>query len=279
MLIKDFLSRNPIGTLGAVLVVIACVVALLGPWIVPKPEAALHTDIINRLRPPSTQAWMGTDHLGRDVFSRIILGTRGALGVAFTVVILSMVIGVTVGVIAGYEGGVVSALLMRMTDVFLAVPQLILALALAQLLKPSYTTVIVALTLTYWPFFGRTAYAETRRVGSGLFVEALFSIGASRKRILFFHILPNIAPAIIVRATIGIGFVILTAAVLSFLGMGAPPPTPDWGLAVAESRQFLPEAWWFALFPGIAIYLVVLGFNLLGDGLRDFVDPRIRRSS
>ena len=279
MLIKDFLSRNPIGTLGAVLVVMACVVALLGPWIVPKPEAAYHTDIINRLQPPSGEAWMGTDHLGRDVFSRIILGTQGALGVAFIVVVLSMVIGVAVGVVAGYEGGVISGLLMRLTDVFLAVPQLILALALAQLLKPSYTTVIVALTLTYWPFFARTAYAETRRVGSGLFVEALFSIGASRKRILFFHILPNIAPAIIVRATIGIGFVILTAAVLSFLGMGAPPPTPDWGLAVAESRQFLPEAWWFALFPGIAIYLVVLGFNLLGDGLRDFVDPRIRRSS
>ncbi|MDA7948557.1 MAG: ABC transporter permease [Hyphomicrobiaceae bacterium] len=279
MLIKDFLSRNSAGMIGAVLVVLACLVGISGPWIVPDPDAAFQTDIVNRLRPPSMEAWMGTDHLGRDVFSRIILGTRGALGVAFIVVAASMILGVTVGTIAGYEGGVLSAILMRITDVFLAVPQLILALALAQLLKPSYLTVVVALSLTYWPFFARTAYAETKRIASGLFVEALFSIGASRRRILCYHVLPNIAPAIIVRATIGIGFVILTAAVLSFLGMGAPPPTPDWGVAVAESRQFLPEAWWFALFPGIAIYLVVLGFNLLGDALRDFVDPRIRRSS
>jgi peptide/nickel transport system permease protein len=137
---------------------------------------------------------------------------------------------------------------------------------------------MLALTLTYWPFFARIVYAETRRLKTAVFVEALQGLNASSFRIMFAHILPNAAPPIIVRATIGMGFTILTAAVLGFLGMGATPPDPEWGLAVAESRQYLPEAWWFATFPGIAIFLVVFGFNLLGDGLRDVIDPRLRRS-
>jgi len=168
--------------------------------------------------------------------------------------------------------------IMRVTDVVLAVPQLILALALAQLMKPGLSTAMLALTLTYWPFFTRTVYAETRRLKNSLFVEALQGVGASTARILFLHILPNAASPIIVRATIGMGFTILTAAVLGFLGVGATPPDPDWGLAIAESRKFLPETWWFATFPGLAILIAVLGFNLLGDGLRDLVDPRLRRS-
>jgi peptide/nickel transport system permease protein len=167
---------------------------------------------------------------------------------------------------------------MRVTDVFLAVPQLILALALAQLLSPSLENAMLALALTYWPFFTRIVYAETRRLRVSVFVEALQGLNAGAFRIMFAHILPNAAPPIIIRATIGMGFTILSAAVLGFLGMGATPPDPEWGLAVAESRQYLPEAWWFATFPGIAIFLVVFGFNLLGDGLRDVVDPRLRRS-
>ena len=167
---------------------------------------------------------------------------------------------------------------MRVTDVFLAVPQLILALALAQLMGPSLQSAMLALTLTYWPFFTRIVYAETRRLATSLFIDALQCIGAGAPRILFGHILPNAISPIIVRATIGMGFTILVAAVLGFLGMGATPPDPDWGLAIAESRQYLPEAWWFSTFPGLAIFLTVLGFNLLGDGLRDIVDPRLRRS-
>jgi peptide/nickel transport system permease protein len=167
---------------------------------------------------------------------------------------------------------------MRVTDVFLAVPQLILALAIAQLIGRGLESAMLALALTYWPFFCRTVYAETRRVRHALFVEALLGLGASPWRILLVHVLPNIASPVIVRATIGMGFIILTTAVLGFLGIGATPPDPDWGLAIAESRQYLPDAWWFATFPGLAILVTVLGFNLLGDGLRDLVDPRLRRS-
>ena len=189
-----------------------------------------------------------------------------------------MVVGVPLGLVAGYHRGWAPEVIMRVTDVFLAVPQLILALALAQLLGPSLKNAMLALTLTYWPFFTRIVFAETRRIRVSVFVEALEGLNAGALRVMFLHILPNAAPPIIVRATIGMGFTILSAAALGFLGMGATPPDPEWGLAISESRQYLPEAWWFATFPGIAIFLVVFGFNLLGDGLRDVVDPRLRRS-
>ena len=192
--------------------------------------------------------------------------------------IAAMMIGVPIGLAAGWREGWLSESLMRVTDVFLAVPQLILALALGQLLAPGIGAAMVALALTYWPFFARTVFAETRRLRGSLFVDALAGIGASPARILFLHVLPNAAPAILVRATIGMGFTILTAAILGFLGVGAAPPSPDWGLAVSEARQHLPEAWWFPTFPGLAILILVLGFNLLGDGLRDAADPKIRRS-
>jgi peptide/nickel transport system permease protein len=167
---------------------------------------------------------------------------------------------------------------MRVTDVFLSLPQLVLALALAQLLTPSLETAMLALALTYWPFFTRLVFAETRRLRSSLFVDALQGIGAGTARIVFAHILPNAISPVIVRATIGLGFTILVAAVLGFLGVGATPPQPDWGLTISESRNYLPDAWWYATFPGLAILVAVLGFNLLGDGLRDLVDPRLRRS-
>jgi peptide/nickel transport system permease protein len=198
--------------------------------------------------------------------------------VALVVVGLSMAVGVPLGLVAGYGRGLVPEAIMRVTDVFLALPQLILALALAQLLGPSVESAMLALSLTYWPYFTRIVHAETQRLRNALFIDALQGIGAGTPRILLLHILPNILSPIIVRATIGLGFTILVAAVLGFLGMGATPPDPDWGLAVAQSRTYLPKAWWFATFPGLAILLAVLGFNLLGDGLRDLVDPRLRRS-
>jgi peptide/nickel transport system permease protein len=198
--------------------------------------------------------------------------------VALTVVALAMTIGVPLGLVAGYRGGWISEAIMRTTDAVLAIPQLVLALALAQLLTPSLESAMLALSLTYWPFFTRIVYAETRRLTSAVFIDALRGIGAGDTRILFLHILPNVISPVIVRATIGLGFTILVAAVLGFLGMGATPPAPDWGLAIAESREYLPNAWWYATFPGLAILLTVMGFNLLGDGLRDLVDPRLRRS-
>ncbi len=272
------LLRDPVACLGLLLVVFAAVVAAFAPWLAPYPDDAFDSHLLQRLQPPSAEFPFGTDYLGRDLLSRVILGTRNAIVVAVSVVLASMLIGVPMGLVAGWRDNWLSDVLMRVTDVFLAVPQLILALALGQLMAPGLTTAMVALSLTYWPFFARTVYAETRRLRGALFVDALAGLGASPARILLLHILPNAAPAIMVRATIGMGFTILTAAILGFLGVGAAPPSPDWGLAVAEARQHLPESWWFATFPGLAILLLVLGFNLLGDGLRDVADPRLRRS-
>ncbi|RAI59796.1 ABC transporter permease [Roseicella frigidaeris] len=277
LVLRKFLRDIP-AVAGALIVLLVLLLAILGPWIAPYPEDAAASHLLRRLRPPSAAFPFGTDNLGRDILSRVILGARGALTVSLTVVAAAMAIGVPLGLVAGYARGVVPELIMRVTDVFLALPQLILALALAQLLGPSVESAMLALTLTYWPFFTRIVHAETQRLRGALFVDALQGIGASTPRILFLHILPNALSPIIVRATIGLGFTILVAAVLGFLGMGATPPDPDWGLAVAQSRGYLPNAWWFATFPGLAILVAVLGFNLLGDGLRDLVDPRLRRS-
>ncbi len=278
MLVLRKLARDRSAMVGLAIVLVTIVVAALAPWLAPHPLDAYESHPLDRLQAPSGSAPFGTDNLGRDIFSRVILGSRAALTIAVLVVAGAMVIGVPLGLVAGYQSGVIATAVMRVTDVFLAVPQLVLALALAQLLGPSLKNAMLALTLTYWPFFTRIVYAETRRLRVAVFVEALEGLNASGFRVMFAHILPNAAPPIIVRATIGMGFTILSAAVLGFLGMGATPPEPEWGLAISESRQYLPDAWWFATFPGLAIFFVVFGFNLLGDGLRDVVDPRLRRS-
>ncbi|MBV8169638.1 MAG: ABC transporter permease [Alphaproteobacteria bacterium] len=278
MLVWRKFCRDRSALTGLVIIVLVALVALFATRIAPFPDDAFSSDPFKRLQPPDDTYWLGTDGLGRDILSRVILGTRIALGIALSVVAGAMLIGVPLGLLAGYYGGWRSDAVMRVTDVVLAVPQLILALALAQLLRPSLESAMAALTLTYWPFFTRIVYAETQRLRHAMFVEALEGLGAGPWRIMFLHVLPNVASPIIVRATIGMGYAILTAAVLGFLGMGAPPPQPEWGLMVAESREFLPDAWWFATFPGLAIFLVVFAFNLLGDGLRDIVDPRLRRS-
>ncbi len=278
MLVLRKFAHDTSGMVGVVIVLTAALVAALAPHLAPHPLDAYESHPAERLQGPSRAFPLGTDNLGRDVLSRVILGTRAALTIAVLVVGGAMLIGVPFGLVAGYQRGWVPEVIMRVTDVFLAVPQLILALALAQLLGPSLKNAMLALTLTYWPFFTRIVFAEARRIRISVFVEALEGLNASAGRVMFLHILPNAAPPIIVRATIGMGFTILSAAVLGFLGMGATPPDPEWGLAIAESRQYLPEAWWFSTFPGIAIFLIVFGFNLLGDGLRDVVDPRLRRS-
>jgi peptide/nickel transport system permease protein len=278
MLVLRKFARDTSGMVGFLIVLGTAGVAALAPRLAPHPLDAYESHPLVRLQAPSRAFPLGTDNLGRDVLSRVILGTRAALAIAVFVVAGAMLIGVPLGLVAGYRRGWAPEAIMRVTDVFLAVPQLILALALAQLLGPSLKNAMLALTLTYWPFFTRIVYAETRRIRVSVFVEALEGLNAGALRVMFRHILPNAAPPIIVRATIGMGFTILSAAALGFLGMGATPPDPEWGLAISEARQYLPEAWWFATFPGIAIFLVVFGFNLLGDGLRDVVDPRLRRS-
>jgi peptide/nickel transport system permease protein len=278
MLIVKKFARDLPALFGLVIVVLVVLLAIFGPWIAPYPQDAAQSHLLQRLKPPSAAFPFGTDNLGRDILSRVILGARGVLKVALAVVGAAMAIGIPLGLLAGYTRGFVPEAIMRVTDVFLALPQLILALALAQIMGPSTESAMLALALTYWPFFTRIVQAETRRLSTSLFVDALQGIGAGTWRILLLHILPNALSPVIVRATIGLGFTILVAAVLGFLGMGATPPDPDWGLAVAQSRNYLPGAWWFATFPGLAILVAVLGFNLLGDGLRDIADPRLRRS-
>ncbi|WP_259944360.1 ABC transporter permease [Jannaschia sp. W003] len=263
--------------IGTLIIGALVLVAILAPWLAPYPDDVAAFHLTQRLQPPSAEHWFGTDRMGSDVFSRLLFGARITITIAVIAVGVSVLIGVPIGLVAGYYGRFTGGVLMRTSDVFLAVPQIVLAIAIAQTLGPSVENVILALSLTYWPFWARLVYAETRALKSQVFVEAAQALGASDLRVMVLHILPNTLSAIIVRTSIGMGATILTAAALGFLGLGAPPPAPEWGRTISEAREFLPEAWWYAAAPGLAIFLVVMGFNLLGDGLRDILDPKLRR--
>lgn len=272
------LRRDPSAMIGLTILALLLFVAVFGELLAPFPEDAFDAKPWQRLEAPSAEHPFGTDGVGADVLSRILLGARIALLIAVAVVGASMVVGVAAGLYAGYHGGRSGELVMRVTDIFLSVPQLVLALVLTASLGAGLETAMAALAISYWPFFCRIVYGETQRIGASLFVEALEGSGLSGWRIAVFHILPNAAPAVIVRATIGMGITILTAAALGFMGLGAEPPTPEWGLMIADARRYLPDAWWCSTFPGLAILLTVLAFNLVGDSLRDVIDPRLRRS-
>mgnify|MGYP000167283441 FL=1 len=272
------LSRDRSALLGLILVSIVVVAAVLAPWLSTHPEAVWDMNPVNRLKPPSGDWLLGTDRMGADIYSRILFGARITLVIAIVAVGVSLLIGVPIGLWAGWNDWWIGEVLMRVSDVFLAVPQVVLAIAIAQTLGPSIENVILALSITYWPWFARLVYAEVRALKQETFIEAAVALGVAPWRIVVFHVLPNVSSPIIVRASIGMGFTILTAASLGFLGLGAPPPAPEWGRMISESREFLPEAWWYALAPGLAIFVVVMGFNLLGDGLRDVLDPKLRRA-
>ncbi len=273
------IAQDRAALIGILLIALLLFAAVFAPVLSPHPEDVYEFHTENRLKPPDAANWLGTDRMGSDVLTRILFGARITLAIALIAVGTAVLVGVPIGLVAGYYVGWPSNLLMRVSDIFLAVPQIVLAIAIAQTLGPSIENVILALSITYWPFWARLVYAETRSLKNEVFVESAIALGASPARVMLLHVLPNIASAIIVRTSIGMGATILTAAALGFLGLGAPPPAPEWGRMIAESREFLPEAWWYATAPGIAIFLVVMGFNLLGDGLRDILDPRIRRGS
>jgi peptide/nickel transport system permease protein len=273
------LARDRSALLGLILVLLVVLAALLAPVISTHPEAVWDMNPTNRLKPPSGEWLFGTDRMGADIYSRVIYGARITLLIAFVAVGVSLLIGVPIGLWAGWNDLWIGEALMRVSDVFLAVPQIVLAIAIAQTLGPSIENVILALSVTYWPWFARLVYAEVRTLKNETFIEAAIALGVPQWRIVLQHVLPNVASPIIVRTSIGMGFTILTAASLGFLGLGAPPPAPEWGRMISESREFLPEAWWYALAPGVAIFAVVMGFNLLGDGLRDVLDPRLRRAN
>ena len=278
MTVLGRLARDRSALLGLVLVLIVVLAALLAPIISTHPESVWDMNPANRLKPPSREWLLGTDRMGADIYSRVVFGARITLQIAVIAVGVSLLIGVPIGLWAGWKEHWVSEALMRVSDVFLAVPQIVLAIAIAQTLGPSIENVILALSVTYWPWFARLVYAEVRALKHETFIEAAIALGVPQWRIVLQHVLPNVASPIIVRTSIGMGFTILTAASLGFLGLGAPPPAPEWGRMISESREFLPESWWYALAPGLAIFAVVMGFNLLGDGLRDVLDPRLRRA-
>lgn len=258
---------------GGVIVVAWILVALLAPLIAPHPPDA--QDIVNRLAEPSAAHWLGTDVLGRDVLSRLIYGARLSLLAGFSVVLLGAAIGVTIGIVAAWARGFVDEALMRFTDLVLCFPPIILALAIAAALGIGSTNTILAMLVVWWPKFARLARALALVQRSQEYVEAATVLGLKPVRILGRHILPNTLGPLAVLITLDLGNAILTFAGLSFLGLGVVPPTPEWGSMVAEGRE-LVEQWWVAAFPGFAILTVVVGFNFLGDGLRDWLDPRAR---
>jgi peptide/nickel transport system permease protein len=272
------LARDRSALIGFVIVAGLVLAAIFAPLLATHPGDVTEFNLAHRLWPPGPEHWLGTDRMGADIFSRLLFGARLTILIAVVATGAAVLIGVPIGLLAGYYRNPFSDLLMRVSDVFLAVPQIVLAIAIAQTLGPAIQNVILALSVTYWPFWARLVYAETRSLRNDVFVEAAIAMGASPLRVMAMHILPSIASSIVVRTTIGMGGTILTAAALGFLGLGSPPPTPEWGRMIAESRVLLPDAWWYATAPGVAIMLVVMGFNLLGDGLRDVLDPRTRRS-
>jgi peptide/nickel transport system permease protein len=265
--------RNRLAMLGLMIVVLLVFVALFADVIAPYSPTVgdLRT---TRLLPPSANFWFGTDDQGRDILSRLIHGSRVTLFVVFLVAILAAPIGLLVGTAAGYAGGLLDAALMRITDIFLAFPRLILALAFVAELGPGIENAVIAIAITSWPPYARMARAETLTIRQTDYIAAVQLIGASPWRIVFRHIMPLCLSSVIVRVTLDMAGIILTAAGLGFLGLGAQPPMPEWGAMIAAGRQYVLDQWWVAAAPGCAIFLISLAFNLLGDGLRDALDPK-----
>jgi len=271
-------TRSPLSVAGLSIVVVLILAAVLAPVLAPYPRhAGVFVDFDRGLQPPSARNWLGTDDAGRDILSRIIFGARISLTLGVVVLAIAVGLGVPLGLIAGYWGGRVGDWIMRITDVFLAVPPIALALAVTAALRPTLTNAMIAIAFAWWPWYTRLVYGQVLSLKEQQFVEASRSLGASRWRIAFREILPNAWSPIIVKLTLDMGFVILTGSGLSFLGLGAQPPTPEWGTMIAEGRTYLPGVWWAATFPGLAIFVAVLGFNLLGDGLRDVFDVEIEQ--
>jgi len=269
--------KNRLTTTGLSVVFLLVLIALLAPLIVPFPQDTIAAHIEDRFQSPSPQHLFGTDELGRDVFSRILCGSRISLQVGVIAIGLALAIGVPLGVVAGYAGGALDEVIMRITDVFLSFPPLLLAMAISTLLGPNLTNAMIAIAIAWWPWYTRLLRSEAISVRERDYVQAARAMGASPGKIVFKHVLPNCLTPIIVQASMDFGSIILTSAALSFLGLGAQPPTPEWGLMVSTGRTFFLTNWWIVTFPGLAIFIAVLSFNLVGDGLREILDPKMRR--
>ncbi|PWJ84941.1 peptide/nickel transport system permease protein [Pseudaminobacter salicylatoxidans] len=266
-------TANKLAVIGMLIILGLIFVAIFAPLL--APDSPYIGDLAkSRLLPPTAEHWLGTDDQGRDILSRLIYGSRLTLQVVILVAVIAAPIGLLVGTVAGYAGGWVDAVLMRITDIFLAFPKLVLALAFVAALGPGIGNAIIAIAITSWPPYARIARAETLTVRNSDYISAVRLMGASPWRIVLRHIMPLCISSLIVRVTLDMAGIILTAAGLGFLGLGAQPPLPEWGAMIASGRRFILDQWWVAAMPGFAILVVSLGFNLLGDGLRDALDPR-----
>ena len=270
------LTREPLGMFGFFVLFILVVVAIFAPWIAPYSPTI--QNLPNALQPPSWAHWAGTDEFGRDILSRLIHGARITVQTVFAVTIIVGPLGLVIGIVAGFVGGRTDAILMRITEIVLSFPSLILALAFAAALGAGLETAIVAISLTGWPAIARLARAETLIVRNTDYVAAARLYGASPLRLLFRYIAPMCIPSVVVRLTMNMAGIILTAAALGFLGLGAQPPAPEWGAMISSGRKFMLDNWWVAVMPGLAILITSLAFNLAGDALRDILDPRHDRS-
>jgi len=267
--------RDPLSLISTVIIVLFILMAVFANLVAPYPdEGAGKTHASNTLMEPSAEHWFGTDKLGRDILSRVIFGARPALVIPIGVVLFAVLIGAPLGALAGYKGGWVDEVIMRITDLFLAFPSLLLAMAIASALGRGLDKAAIALVVSWWPWYTRIARGVAVGLRERYFVEAAQAIGVRDAVIIFRHILPNTLSPILVQATVDMGTVILAMGGLAFLGLGTQPPSADWGLMVSEGRQYILDQWWIATFPGMAIFIIVLAFNLLGDTLRDIFDPR-----
>jgi peptide/nickel transport system permease protein len=267
------LKRNKLAVIGLLITVALVLMAIFAPLLAPYDP--ISQNLQERLQPPLTSGhWLGTDDFGRDIWTRILYGSRITLYIVLLVILTAPIFGLLIGTVAGYFGGWVDQVLMRITDIFLAFPKLILALALVAVLGPGMVNAVLAIAITSWPPYARVARAETLTVRNSDYIAAVRLQGAGPMRIIWGHVMPMCLPSVIIRVTLDMAGVILTAAGLGFLGLGVQPPVPEWGLMISSGRKFLFEQWWVATMPGLAIFIVSLGFNLLGDGLRDVLDPR-----
>ena len=269
-------KSNPLALIGGFIVISVAIAAIFAPYLAPSPESAgSFVDFRNRHAPPSWQNPMGTDNVGRDILSRVIYGYRVSLGLVIGVLGVAVPFGVILGLVAGYFGGWIETIVMRFTDVMLALPPLAMALAITAVLSPNLINAMVAITMLWWTWHTRLIYRIVKSQMNEDYVEAALVAGASHSHILFKELLPNCFSAVAVKISLDAGFVILFGAALSFLGLGVQPPTPDLGTMVATGSEYMPEMWWQAVMPGLAILYAILGFNLLGDGLRDMLDVEL----
>ena len=265
---------HPLSLLGILFIGVLLFTGILAPLLAPYDPIEISPD--RRLTPPNFTNWLGTDEVGRDILSRIIHGARISLEIGVTIVFFAAVIGLVIGLVSGFFGGVLDQTLMRFTDMFMSFPTLILAIAMTAALGPSLFNAVLAMIIVWWPIYARLIRGEVLAVKEKEYIRAIRALGARPFKIIFFHVLPNTIDVVVIRASIDFGNAVMFCAALSFIGLGAQPPQPEWGAMVTTGRDYLREAWWLVTFPGLAIFLTVMGFNLFGDTLRDFLDPKLR---